>query len=330
MTPLQGIVYRKSTGIYHVHTSQGRVVPCAISSRLRKRLVYPTRDRSSLPHFRVVDVEDITTIDPVAIGDQVIFTDAGDGTGLITEILARHTQLTRRAAGAIPREQVIVANADQMIAVLAAAQPSPKGHLLDRYLASAEASEVSVIVCLTKMDLVRGKRQERDILTLAGDYSAIGYRVILTSAATGEGVEELREALAGKLSVLIGKSGVGKSTLLNAIEPGLGLRVGEVNVHMDKGRHTTTHLEMFPLATGGSIVDTPGMKTFGLWNVPQEEIPLLFREFREHLGRCRFAGCAHDHEPGCAIKRAVEEGWISAPRYQSYLHLRDHIYAEEK
>lgn len=325
-----GIVFRKLLGTYMVMTESGAVITCSISSRLRKHLIYPTRDRSSLGFLKVVDVEDIQLVDPVAIGDQVVFVDAGHDSGMITEILPRKSKLTRRAAGTKPLEQVIVANADQMVAVMAAAQPKPNWHLLDRYIASAEACELPALICLTKIDLVRGKKQEREILRISEEYAAMGYDVLLTSASTGEALNELRAALAGKLSVFIGKSGVGKTTLLNALQPQLGLRVGEINTQVDKGRHTTTHLEMFPLDTGGYIVDTPGMKQFGLWAIEPEDVPELYRDIASHAGRCKFgADCTHSHEPGCAIKQAIERGAISRRRYESYLYLRDHLYAEE-
>jgi ribosome biogenesis GTPase len=325
-----GIVFRKLLGTYMVLTESGAVITCSISSRLRKHLVYPTRDRSSLGYFKVVDVEDIQLVDPVAIGDQVYYVDAGHDTGMITEILPRKSTLTRRAPGTKPLEQVIVANADQVVAVMAVAQPKPNWNLLDRYIASAEASDLPTLICLTKLDLVRGKKQEREIFAAAKEYEAMEYEVFLTSATTGEALDELRTAMTGKLSVFIGKSGVGKTTLLNALQPQLGLRVGAINTQLDKGRHTTTHLEMFALDSGGYIADTPGMKQFGLWAIEAEDVPMLYRDMADYVGRCKFgAGCTHTHEPGCAIKEAVNRGRISRRRYESYLYLRDHLYAEE-
>jgi ribosome biogenesis GTPase len=326
-----GIVYKKSTGSYVV-SMNGQTVVCSISSKLRRELVYPLSMASKPKYLQHVwDVEEIHAVDPVAIGDRVLFTDAGDGTGMITETLPRTNKLTRRTPGPKPLEQVIVANVDQVIPVIAAAQPKPKWGMMDRYLASAEACEIPAVICITKLDAIRGKRGEGEVMEVIEDYQRIGYRVILTSAADGTGVDDMKEALQARISVFIGMSGVGKTTLLNAVQPGLGLRVSEINTQIDKGRHTTTHLEMFPLEVGGSVVDTPGMKVFGFWDVDEEDVALLFVEMAQYVGRCRFGlDCRHEHEPGCAIKQAVEAGEISERRYQSYLYVRDYMYAEDK
>ncbi|MEO8611077.1 MAG: ribosome small subunit-dependent GTPase A [Chloroflexota bacterium] len=324
-----GIVYKKSTGTYFVHVD-GRIIPCSISNRLRKVLMMPTADRSSVPHQSVQAVRDITSVDPVAVGDRVCFTDAGDGTGMITEVLPRTNQLTRRAPGPKPLEQVVVANVDQVIPVIAAAQPKPKWGMLDRYLAGIEACEIPALICITKMDALKD-RDTDELMQVVEDYRHIGYPVLLTSAADGTGIEAFREALAGKISAFVGMSGVGKTTVLNAVQPGLGLRVNEINLQLDKGRHTTTGLEMFPLEFGGSVVDTPGIKTFGFWDVDEDDMALFFKEMQSFVGSCRFGlDCRHETEPGCAIKQAVVKGAISERRYRSFLYIRDHIIAAEK
>ncbi len=326
---LTGVVFKKSTGIYLVKAGN-QSIPCAISNRLRKVLLYPIADLSSNPHHRVQSVRDIQTVDPIAVGDEVVFTDAGDGSGMITEVLPRRSKLTRRAPGAKPLEQVIVANVDRVVAVIAAAQPNPKWGMLDRYLASAEACELPALICITKMDALKAKHTDA-VMEVVEDYQRIGYPVILTSAADGSGIEAMRNELAGQYSAFVGMSGVGKTTLLNAIQPGLGLRVGEINLNLDKGRHTTTGLEMFPLDFGGGIVDTPGMKVFGFWDVESQDVALLFREMQPYVGQCRFGlDCQHDSEPGCTIKAAVELGEISQRRYESYLFIRQYMYAQEK
>jgi ribosome biogenesis GTPase len=216
---------------------------------------------------------------------------------------------------------LIVANLDQVVAVFAATQPEPKWGLLDRYLVSAESLGIPSIICITKLDLVDTGCELLQILAV---YHKIGYPVILTSAVTGLGLEDLRVALRCRLSVFIGKSGVGKTSLLNALKPGLGQRVKQVNQKTGKGKHTTSHLEMYPLECGGSVVDTPGMREFGLWDVSDDDLAFFFPEMRPYVGKCRFGmDCSHAHEPGCAIREAVENGEIAELRYQNYLKLRE-------
>lgn len=323
-----GVVYKKTIGNYTVRNN-GRVVVCELSNRIRKQLIYPTADPGSL-HHRVQKVVDLEHMDPLAVGDEVRYIQSQDGKGLIVELLPRRNKLTRRSAvpkplhhGSHPFEQIIVTNVDQVIPVLAAAQPEPKWNLLDRYLVSAETSGVRSLICITKLDLVNGTKGEHQ--AMLEEYRQIGYPFLLTSSFTGEGIGELRQALEGRTSVFVGKSGVGKTALLNALQPGLGLRVREVNQVTGKGKHTTTHLEMFPLESGGAIVDTPGTREFGLWQY-EDDLALLFPEMRPLVGKCRFGvDCQHDEEPGCAIRKAVMDGKISPRRYQSYLQLTQEL-----
>jgi ribosome biogenesis GTPase len=319
-----GVVYKKTIGNYTVHTD-GQVLPCELSNRIRKQLIYPTADPGSL-HHRVQKVVELEHMDPLAVGDEVRYIVAEDGKGLIIELLPRRNKLTRRSAvpkplhhGAHPFEQIIVTNVDQVVPVIAAAQPDPKWNLLDRYLASAEAGDIPSLICITKLDLV--KDREDELLEALQEFSKIGYRYVLTSSVTGEGIAEIKSALGGRLSALVGKSGVGKTALLNTLQPGLGLRVKEVNQATGKGRHTTTNLEMFPLEGGGAIIDTPGTREFGLWDF-EDDPAYLFKEMRPYLGKCRFGlDCQHVDEPGCAIRKAVMAGQVSPRRYQSYLQL---------
>jgi ribosome biogenesis GTPase / thiamine phosphate phosphatase len=323
-----GVVYKKTIGNYTVF-SNGQMVLCELSNRIRKQLIYPTADPASL-HHRVQKVIELEHMDPLAVGDEVRYIQADDGKGLIVELLPRHNKLTRRSAvpkpihhGAHPFEQIIVTNVDQVVMVMSAAQPDPKWNLLDRYLASAEASGVQSLICITKMDLVkdRGDGLLDGLLDALGEYEEIGYTYMLTSTVTDEGIEDLRFLLQDRVSALIGKSGVGKTALLNSLQPGLGLRVREVSQVTGKGRHTTTNLEMFGLAGGGAIVDTPGTREFGLWEY-EDDLALLFPEMKPLVGTCKFGvGCQHDEEPGCAIRQAVVAGKIRPRRYQSYLQL---------
>jgi ribosome biogenesis GTPase / thiamine phosphate phosphatase len=210
---------------------------------------------------------------------------------------------------------VIVANPDLVVVVFACDRPPPNPRLVDRFLVVAEYNEVPVLLVANKVDLVGEEEAHR----LFGAYLRIGYGVIFAAAKEGTGVDELRSELAGRLSIVTGPSGVGKSTLLNAVHPGLQLATGEVSeVLSGKGKHTTTHAELHPLDGGGYVADTPGIRELGLWEIPPSELAWCFPEFREHLGRCAFNDCTHLHEPRCGLRTAVERGAVSAERYDSY------------
>lgn len=300
-----GVVYKKVTGSYTVH-SDGRRLTCSLASQLRKEP------------------------DPVAVGDRVHFHEIQPGQGSIVEVLPRENRLARRAPTPMPGshafEQVIVANVGQVVPVFAAANPTPRWNMLDRYLVTAESLDLPALICITKLDLARDDSQlYAELQEAASEYRRIGYRVMLVSAFTGEGIAELLEALAGQVSVFLGKSGVGKSSLLNALQPGLGARVNAVSSgELGKGRHTTAHMEMFPLDSTGAIVDTPGVREFGLWDVDEDDMALFFPEMRPYVGRCKFGlDCRHDEEPGCAVRKAVMNGQVSPRRYQSYMKLKE-------
>lgn len=318
----EGVVFRKSLGHYSIRTNT-QEIDCELSSRLHKELIYYTS--ASLRH-KVQSIREVDKADPVAIGDHVRFVDAGPGRGMITEILPRRSKLSRPlpVPGQRVFEQVIVANADQVLTVFAAASPTPKWGLLDRYLITAEAAGLPSRIVITKMDLAaQNDSLEKDLEI----YRRISYPIHLICSSTGEGLEELKQALNGKMSVLIGKSGVGKTSLMNALQPGLGLRVKEVSQgDIGKGRHTTSHLQMFDLDFGGRLVDTPGMREFGLWDISPEDLASLFPELAPLIGQCKFGlSCKHDNEPGCAIRKAVMAEQVSPYRYQSYLRLREEL-----
>ncbi|MDF1515439.1 MAG: ribosome small subunit-dependent GTPase A, partial [Anaerolineae bacterium] len=319
---LSGVVIRKGRGQYLVQTESGSR-QCVISALLRKKLVYPTADPNSLEHYNVQRVDRIEMVGPLAVGDVVRFLDAGDGTGMIKAVEQRKSSLSRRDPGPIPLEQVLVANADQMVAVFLAARPKPSWRLLDRYLVLAEMAHLPAIICVTKMDLVKPQDQCQSIDV----YRSLGHQVIFTSTVSGQGIERLRDALQGRLSIFAGKSGVGKTSLLNALQPDLGLRVKAVSHgKVGKGRHTTTLLEMFPLDGGGWVVDTPGMRELGFWDMDAQDIAASFRELRPYLGKCKFgASCRHRTEPGCAVKQAVDNGAVHQQRYESYLVLAEEV-----
>lgn len=319
----EGVVFRKSLGTYTVHIKD-EIVQCAISSKLRKHLEYWWGvSQSPGMHKRVKEVHDIREVDPIAIGDVVRFVEAPDQ-GMIVEVLPRRNAFSRPAAGRKPIEQVIVANVDQVMPVFAAREPSPKWRQLDRYIAAAEFAGVPSVICINKIDLAR---TDDGIHEIAAVYERIGYRVLLTSAATGEGIDAFAKTLRGRVTALTGRSGVGKTSLLNAVQPELGLRVGEVSQATGKGRHITSQLEMFPLVDGGSIIDTPGMREFEIRREPAEGgLASLFVEMRPYIGQCRFGlDCDHWHEPDCAVKEATEAGEIAQMRYDSYVHILRHL-----
>jgi ribosome biogenesis GTPase len=252
----------------------------------------------------------------VATGDRVWIQPSAVDEGVIERVEPRHGLLTRASRG---REHVLVANVDQLVIVMAVAEPMLKPHLIDRYLVSAEQGGIQPLLCLNKIDLADPVALE----PLVGSFSQLGIAVFLTSAVTGRGIDELRRRMPGRQTVFAGQSGVGKSSLLNAIQPGLGLSVAAVSENNNKGKHTTTTAQLIKLDMGGWVVDTPGIRQFQLWNVQAEELEGFFPEFRPLVPLCAYADCTHTHERGCAIKRAVTLGQISERRYISYRGMYD-------
>jgi ribosome biogenesis GTPase len=206
---------------------------------------------------------------------------------------------------------------DQVLVVASAAEPRLKPHLIDRILVAAERSRIRPVICINKIDLV----DPGSLQPLVGVYSRMGYQVLQLSAKTGSGTERFRRILAGRESVVAGQSGVGKSSLLNVIDPGLCLRVAPVSAETEKGRHTTTTARLLPILCGGYVVDTPGMRQFQLWDVIPEEVAGYFRDLGPYVSRCRFPNCTHTHEADCAVKNAVADGRLDERRYESYCHL---------
>ncbi len=330
--PQSGIVYQKNIGSYFVR-ADGRTVRCMLPGNSMKS--DPGKPGAQGVRQKTSNKDEFGEANgALAVGDQVRFIETDPGSGMIVETLPRRNQLSRRSAvpmpGAHASEQVIVANVDQIMPVFAAANPTPKWGLLDRYLVSAESAEIPALICITKIDLIEGHpenhSEESDLSQVVEGYRRIGYPVIVVSAASGEGIEELAAALQGKTSVLLGKSGVGKTSLLNRLQPDLGMRVKQVNRVTGKGKHTTTRVEMFPLDWGGALVDTPGIREFGLWEVDGRDLAWFFPEMRPWIGKCRFGlDCRHNEEPGCAIRQAVVGGEISPYRYRSYIRLKEEV-----
>jgi ribosome biogenesis GTPase / thiamine phosphate phosphatase len=253
----------------------------------------------------------------VAAGDRVVFRPVGGGDcreGVIERVEPRYGCISRAVRG---RQHVLVANVDLLAIVSSAVEPRLKPHLIDRMIVTAEKGRVRPLVCLNKIDMV----DPASLQPLVGVYAQMGYEVLLLSATTGFGVERFRRALAGRANVVVGQSGVGKSSLLNAIDPSFQLRVNPVSEDTEKGKHTTTTAQLLPLAGGGYVVDTPGVRQFQLWDVTPEEVAGFFRDLRPYVSLCRFPDCTHTHEDACAVKNAVADGRLDERRYASYCHL---------
>ena len=257
--------------------------------------------------------------DLVALGDWVLVSRMEDGSGMIEEIEERVRMFSRMAP--TPRgeyQQIIVANPDQVILVFACADPEPRLRMLDRFLVVAEEAQTPAVIVFNKVDLI-GIRQARKWF---GHYEKIGYPVIYTSVESGRGVKKLKKRLASQVSVLAGPSGVGKSSLLNIIQPGLGLAVRDVSEATGKGKHTTVVRELFSIDGGGYVADTPGLKALALWDIEPEEVDAYFPELRNLVAECQFRNCKKINEPGCAVMDAVEAGRVHFERYESYVRLR--------
>jgi ribosome biogenesis GTPase / thiamine phosphate phosphatase len=292
------IVLSASGGVYDVELEDGTVTEASLRGRLK--LEQRTGDR-------------------VVAGDRVTLAQQPDGSFTIEAVAARSSQLARRAPGHGRKAKVMAANVERMIIVFAALQPEPKRRLLDRFLVLAEANQLDVLIVLNKVDQV-----DDDVASsFLAPYENAGYATLRTSVKSGVGIADLRARVCGANSVIAGPSGVGKSSMLNAVQPGLGLRVGALSTAVKKGQHTTVGARLIPLECGGYVADTPGLRELGLWGIGADELADHFPEFAEHRA-CRFArSCSHTHEPGCGVRDAVEAGQIDGERYESYRLLRE-------
>jgi ribosome biogenesis GTPase len=306
-----GIVLSGTGGVWRVHLEgNARVVDASLRGRLKKSRDQPGEEVSGLK---------------LAVGDAVRVEPGAHDDWSIVEILERRSVLSRRSPSGAYGERVLAANVDQVIVMFAATKPEPHPRMLDRFLVIAEANELPSRIVINKMELADRAATE----AMFSPYAAAGYDVHYVSVKSRIGLDPVHDALAGRVSVVTGPSGVGKSSLLNATFPGANLRVGEISESVQKGRHTTVGAVMLPLpgGEGGFVVDTPGLREVGLWAIPAEELSRCFPEFRAHLEQCRFGDCVHVSEPDCGVRKAVARGEISTARYESYLLLLEDVRA---
>ena len=300
---MKGLIIRNTGSWYVVHTEDGNDVNCKVKGNFR--------------------LKGIRTTNPVAVGDRVEISINPDGNAFITAIEPRENYIIRRASNLSKESHIIAANIDRAFLVVTLFHPVTSTTFIDRFLATAEAYRVPVTIVINKIDLLDSDEEKEYLEAVTYLYRSIGYDVIEVSAAHGDGVDELREKLSGKVSLFSGNSGVGKSTLINALMPGLELRTAEISENHDTGMHTTTFSEMFPLPEGGWIIDTPGVKGFGTIDFEKNEIAHFFPEIFEKSHDCRYNNCTHTHEPGCAVLDALENNLIAQSRYNSYLSILD-------
>lgn len=294
---LRGLIIRTQSGFFIVETPSGSLT-CQLRGRLKQG---PRRG------------------DLAAVGDWVQVTPLGGGRGMVDLVEPRQRMISR--LDPTPRgvyQQIIIANPDQAVFVFACADPTPRLGMLDRFLVICEKQGIPSLIVANKSDLVSDAQAQ----ALFGRYTTIGYPVIYASARLKLGVDALRDELTGKLSVLVGPSGVGKSSLLNAVQPGLGLLVREISQATSKGRHTTVVRQLFPLLAGGYVADTPGLKALALWDIEAAELDGYFPEMRDLVSQCAFNDCSHQHEPGCAVLAAVQAGRVHPERYAAYQRMR--------
>lgn len=309
MTPTvkQGIVVKSTGSWYTVEDDSGVLTECRIKGKFR--------------------IQDIKTTNPVAVGDRVTFELAEDGNGVINHLEDRTNYIIRRSVKLSKQSHILAANIDQSILVVTIKEPYTQHGFVDRYLAAAESFRIPVVLLFNKIDLY----DDADKIQLDSwkeIYEGAGYKTLSISAITQEGIEQITQLLRDKVTLISGNSGVGKSTMINAVVPEFGLKTSDVSDYYKLGKHTTTNVEMHKLPFGGYIIDTPGIKSFGLYDLEKEHLGHYFPEMRAMLGECRFPNCLHVSEPNCAVKDAVESGAIAETRFRSYLDMLDTMEGE--
>jgi ribosome biogenesis GTPase / thiamine phosphate phosphatase len=320
---VRGTIVGGTGGVWQVRTDGGETIDASMRGRLKKSNSGKRAD-GSLRRDTVMAAADTLKL---AVGDDVLVEPGARGEGwAIAEILPRRSKLARRAPGGGQGERVVAANVDQVVVMFAAANPDPHPRMLDRFLVIAEANELPARIVINKVDLV-GETDARERFDV---YEGAGYPIHYTGVKSAVGLDGVRSALAGRRSVFTGPSGVGKSSLLNALFPGANLRVGAISESVNKGRHTTVGAIMLPLpGHDGYVIDTPGLREVGLWSLPSENLDRCFPEMRALRDECRFADCRHVAEPDCAVRQAVRDGRMSEQRYDSYLRLLEELQSQE-
>ena len=298
---MHGLVIKNTGSWYVVKTDDGAEINCKIKGNFR--------------------LKGIRTTNPIAVGDLVAILPNADGTAFITGIDTRKNYIIRRSSNLSKEAHIIAANVDQALLIVTLAHPVTSTTFVDRFLATAEAYRIPAVIVVNKIDLLSEDEDKEYLEAWSYLYRSIGYEVLEVSAETGEGLEKLNALLNGKITLLSGNSGVGKSTIINRIMPELNLRTAEISTTHDTGMHTTTFSEMFPLPHGGYLIDTPGVKGFGTIDFDRHEVAHFFPEIFEIAQDCRFGNCTHTHEPGCAVLDALEEARIAQSRYNSYLSI---------
>jgi ribosome biogenesis GTPase len=318
-SPTNGVVLEGTGGVWRIRTENGETVDASLRGRLKKSNAGRRADGS----LRRDTVRSAAESLKLAVGDDVRLERSGEGQDwAIAEILPRRSVLARRAPGGGQGERIVAANVDQVVVMFAAAKPEPHLRMLDRFLVIAEGNDLAARLIVNKMDLVDGDATRRNFRA----YEDAGYPVHYTSVKADLGLAELRAGFEGRRSVITGPSGVGKSSLLNAVFPGSGLRVGAISESVNKGRHTTVGAVMLPLSGADAfVIDTPGLREVGMWALPAEHLDRCFPEIRALSGDCRYADCSHIVEPGCAVRAGVAAGAVSAGRYDSYLRLLEDL-----